>query len=188
MESIAMPEVASIDSLNYFHNSYACTEDSDDELTHYDSPTYYQRRRSKHMETQTEILFRDIEKGEEPSNDDWTLSWHNLSYTISLAKKKGLASLISQEKPEQKCVISRMNGAINSGEVVAILGGSGAGKSTLLNCISGRLTSGKLSGQILLNGRERLASSWRKVCAYVEQDDLVSLSLTAPDVYQSHCI
>jgi ABC-type multidrug transport system ATPase subunit len=75
-----------------------------------------------------------------------------------------------------------MNGSVYAGETVAILGGSGAGKSSLLNCISGRLSSGKVYGKVLLNGHNRDTEKWKKTVSYVEQDDLMFTNLT---VYES---
>jgi len=98
--------------------------------------------------------------------NQWSVSWQDLSYKVPLKKNA------------EKVVIAGMNGAVKAGEMVAILGGSGAGKSTLLNCISGRLTSGTLTGKILLNGHGRKSSSWKKICCYVEQDDLMYINLT----------
>ncbi|KAJ3342991.1 hypothetical protein HDU91_000456, partial [Kappamyces sp. JEL0680] len=58
------------------------------------------------------------------------------------------------------------------------MGGSGAGKSTLLNTLAGRLGPGKLEGDILLDGKERDRSTWNRVCAYVEQDDVLYKTLS----------
>jgi ABC-type multidrug transport system ATPase subunit len=89
-------------------------------------------------------------------------SWNDLSYSVPDPKdKKALRSLLQG-----------MNGVVKSGQVVAIMGSSGAGKSTLLNVLAGRLGGGKLEGSVLVNGQPRVAESWRKLCAYVEQDDL----------------
>jgi ABC-type multidrug transport system ATPase subunit len=93
------------------------------------------------------------------TSSTWSLTWENLSYVIP-AKKKEEAD---------KVILSGMNGAVHAGETVAILGGSGAGKSSLLNCISGRLSMGKLYGQIHLNGHDRDSRKWKKTVSYVEQ-------------------
>jgi ABC-type multidrug transport system ATPase subunit len=76
-----------------------------------------------------------------------------------------------------------MNGCVNAGETVAILGGSGAGKSSLLNCISGRLSSGKVFGQVHLNGKDRDSHKWKKTVSYVEQDDLLFTNLTVHETF-----
>ncbi|EGF83345.1 hypothetical protein BATDEDRAFT_8584 [Batrachochytrium dendrobatidis JAM81] len=77
-----------------------------------------------------------------------------------------------------KTLIQGMFGQVKAGEVVAIMGGSGAGKSTLLNTLAGRIGPGKLTGEILTNGKKRNASTWRQQCAYVEQDDVVFRNLS----------
>lgn len=99
----------------------------------------------------------------------WSLVWKNVTYSIEVKKKK---------QKFKKTIISNMSADIQQGEMCAILGGSGAGKSTLLNAISGRLNGGILEGSILLNGQERSADSWQKVCSYVEQDDILYTNLT----------
>ncbi|KAI8927875.1 P-loop containing nucleoside triphosphate hydrolase protein [Entophlyctis helioformis] len=74
-----------------------------------------------------------------------------------------------------------MNGAVQAGEVVAIMGGSGAGKSTLLNVLAGRIGPGDLSGDVLVNGSPRNPSTWQSQCAYVEQDDLMFKTLSVEE-------
>jgi ATP-binding cassette subfamily G (WHITE) protein 1/ATP-binding cassette subfamily G (WHITE) protein 2 len=77
-----------------------------------------------------------------------------------------------KDKKLTKTLLQGMNGSVKSGEVVAIMGSSGAGKSTLLNVLAGRVGPGELTGDIHINGKPRAADSWRKLCAYVEQDDM----------------
>ena len=60
------------------------------------------------------------------------------------------------------------------------MGSSGAGKSTLLNVLAGRIGNGDLKGDMLVNGNPRESGSWRKLCAYVEQDDLYFSNLNQP--------
>ena len=93
------------------------------------------------------------------SDTDIVFAWHDVSYSIV-------------SKKETKTLLEGMNGYVKSGEVVAIMGGSGAGKSTLLNVLAGRVGKGELVGDITVNGQQRSSESWRKLCAYVEQDDM----------------
>lgn len=94
-------------------------------------------------------------------------SWSNINLKVNISKS------------EDKQLLSGISGNIKAGEIIAIMGGSGAGKSTLLNTLAGRLDpSTILSGDVLIDGKERSANSWRSLCAYVEQDDLLYDSLT----------
>ena len=51
----------------------------------------------------------------------------------------------------------------------------------LLNVLAGRIAGGEVQGSILLNGRTRDKSSWRKTIGYVEQDDLMYQNLTVEE-------
>ena len=51
------------------------------------------------------------------------------------------------------------------------MGPSGAGKSTLLDIISGRKSTGHLSGHITCNGH-RLDHRFKRLSAYVPQEDM----------------
>jgi len=65
---------------------------------------------------------------------------------------------------------------------VAILGGSGAGKTTLLDVLSKRKNSGKITGEVLYNGkRHKGASLPTSMAGYVRQEDYHLGSLTVYD-------
>ncbi|KAJ3327698.1 hypothetical protein HDU93_001833, partial [Gonapodya sp. JEL0774] len=51
-------------------------------------------------------------------------------------------------------------------------------KTTFLNALSGRLTEGKVEGEILFNGEERNSNTWTKDYVMVEQDDEFYSNLT----------
>jgi ABC-type multidrug transport system ATPase subunit len=54
----------------------------------------------------------------------------------------------------------------------ALMGSSGAGKTTLMDVICGRKTEGVMEGEILVNGKPKVDSAFRKLAGYVEQTDL----------------
>lgn len=57
------------------------------------------------------------------------------------------------------------------GTLTALMGVSGAGKTTLLDVLASRVTMGVVSGDMLVNGRQRDQSFQRKT-GYVQQQDL----------------
>ncbi|KAJ3330848.1 hypothetical protein HDU76_004694 [Blyttiomyces sp. JEL0837] len=110
-----------------------------------------------------------------PSKDQkkLELKWSGVSYTIPVGKTG-----------ESRTLLDCVSGYVRQGQVVAIMGGSGAGKSTLLNCLAGRIADQKgseLKGEILVNGELRKKSTWRNLCAYVEQDDLMFTNLSVEE-------
>ncbi|KAJ3103624.1 ATP-binding cassette sub- G member 2 [Phlyctochytrium planicorne] len=102
--------------------------------------------------------------------DGLTLEWQRVGYSVPV--KRG--------QPE-KVLLSGMNGVARPGEILAIMGGSGAGKSTLLNVLAGRIGRGTLSGSITVNNEPRKRSSWRKMAAYVEQEEIMYKNLTVKE-------
>ncbi|KAI9470350.1 P-loop containing nucleoside triphosphate hydrolase protein [Coemansia mojavensis] len=70
-------------------------------------------------------------------------------------------------------VLHNISGEIYPGELVAIMGSSGAGKTTLLNVLAGRVQGGRLYGDIQFNGAKRDPHTFKRMLAFVEQDDLM---------------
>ncbi|KAI9093004.1 P-loop containing nucleoside triphosphate hydrolase protein [Phlyctochytrium arcticum] len=101
-----------------------------------------------------------------------SLTWNNITYTIDLKEKD------ENKKRKTRTLLSNVCGEAKRGELVAIMGSSGAGKTTLLNCLSGRLATGHLSGSILLDNQPRQVKTWKRVMAFVEQDDALYANLT----------
>ncbi|KAI9501389.1 P-loop containing nucleoside triphosphate hydrolase protein [Coemansia spiralis] len=109
------------------------------------------------------------EIGEKAGSASPVLSWDNLNYDV---KTKGHGV---------RRILHDLSGSIYPGELVAIMGSSGAGKTTLLNTLSGRLQGGRLYGDIKFNGAKRVPHDFKRMLAYVEQDDLLHGALTVEE-------
>ncbi|KAF2032545.1 hypothetical protein EK21DRAFT_98928 [Setomelanomma holmii] len=76
-----------------------------------------------------------------------------------------------QIKGETRTILDSVDGWIKPGTLTALMGVSGAGKTTLLDVLASRTTMGVISGNMLVNGRERDESFQRKT-GYVMQQDI----------------
>ena len=74
-------------------------------------------------------------------------------------------------------LISGVSGAVQPGELTAIMGPSGAGKSTLMNILAGYKTS-NVAGEITINNKPRNLRKFRKMSAYIMQ-----VSAQVPQIY-----
>ncbi|XP_063912122.1 ATP-binding cassette sub-family G member 4 [Zophobas morio] len=102
-----------------------------------------------------------------PQRPKVDLAFSNLKYTVKQGKV-------------EKTILKSVSGRLRSGELTAIMGPSGAGKSTLLNILTGYRTDG-VEGQILMNDNERDLSQFRKLSAYIMQDNQLHLNLTVDE-------
>ncbi|KAJ2868205.1 hypothetical protein GGI22_000889 [Coemansia erecta] len=106
-----------------------------------------------------------------PSNigsGDPILSWSDLNYDV-------------KTKDGVRRILTNISGSIYPGELVAIMGASGAGKTTLLNVLAGRVQGGRLYGAINFNGAKRNPHDFKRMLAYVEQDDMMHATLSVKE-------
>ncbi|XP_062517759.1 protein white-like isoform X2 [Corticium candelabrum] len=74
-----------------------------------------------------------------------------------------------------------MTGAVNPGQLIAIIGASGAGKSTFLNVLARQNTARlKVSGSVLVNGKD-IGNEVKDISAYVQQEDIFIGTLTVKE-------
>ncbi|KAI9503814.1 hypothetical protein GGI25_005786 [Coemansia spiralis] len=107
-----------------------------------------------------------------PPSAEVVLGWNNLVYKVKTKVDK---------KDHWRTILHGITGEARAGEAIAIIGSSGAGKTTLLNALSGRIIGGKLSGEILYRGAPRHPGNFKRVTAYVQQDDLMHPLLTVQE-------
>lgn len=89
-----------------------------------------------------------------------TVTFRNLKYTVFIGKKDPLV------------LLQGINGYARPGTLTALMGSSGAGKTTLMDVIAGRKTSGKIEGEVLMNGFPVVKKEFGRITGYVEQQDL----------------
>jgi ABC-type multidrug transport system ATPase subunit len=85
-------------------------------------------------------------------------SWRNVCYDLKI-------------KGENRRILDHVDGWVKPGTLTALMGVSGAGKTTLLDALATRTTMGVISGEMLVDGRQRDQSFQRKT-GYVQQQDL----------------
>ncbi|KAF1787466.1 P-loop containing nucleoside triphosphate hydrolase [Phytophthora cactorum] len=96
------------------------------------------------------------------------LEFRNISCFASVDKKS----------TEQKCVLNKISGSVSRGQVLGLLGPSGSGKTTLLNALAAMQNgTSKFTGELLLDG-SKVTKEYRRIAAYVQQDDSLFSTLT----------
>ncbi|WEW57603.1 GTPase-activating protein [Emydomyces testavorans] len=91
-----------------------------------------------------------------PEKDVFT--WRNVIYDITI-------------KGEPRRLLDNVSGWVRPGTLTALMGVSGAGKTTLLDVLARRITTGVITGDMLVNGRP-LDTSFQRKTGYVQQRDL----------------
>lgn len=100
------------------------------------------------------------------AKDPVDIEFRDLSYTVKVGFRKA-----------EKEILHDINGKFPGSQLIAIMGPSGAGKSTLLDCLSGFRTTG-VEGQVMINGRRRDLTTFRRMSCYITQDDRLQPLLT----------
>eukprot|EP00737_Agarophyton_chilense_P000732 gb/GEZJ01000808.1/.p1 GENE.gb/GEZJ01000808.1/~~gb/GEZJ01000808.1/.p1 ORF type:complete len:707 (-),score=73.98 gb/GEZJ01000808.1/:4786-6906(-) len=104
------------------------------------------------------------------------VSFSNISYHIP-SEHSFLSRLRLAERPAAKQILHSINGYVGSSQSLAILGPSGSGKTTLLNLLAGRSNHPPSAGEVLFDGKKRVARTKRHI-GYVMQDDVFFSNLT----------
>ncbi|KAF2179586.1 putative ABC transporter [Zopfia rhizophila CBS 207.26] len=84
--------------------------------------------------------------------------WQDVCYDIKI-------------KGETRRILDNVDGWVRPGTLTALMGVSGAGKTTLLDVLATRVTTGVITGDMLVDGQQRDASFQRKT-GYVQQQDV----------------
>ncbi|GAA5876426.1 hypothetical protein JCM1840_006022, partial [Sporobolomyces johnsonii] len=85
---------------------------------------------------------------------------------------------VSYTLPSGRRVLDSVSGAVQPGEIMAVLGASGAGKSTFLDILARKSKRGTVGGEILVNGRKVDDAEYRRVVGFVDQEDTLMGTLT----------
>ncbi|KAJ3413932.1 hypothetical protein HDV05_007300 [Chytridiales sp. JEL 0842] len=75
-------------------------------------------------------------------------------------------------------VLNNVHGYVKPGQVMAIMGGSGAGKTTFLDILARKSKAGKVTGELLVNGKAMTDDEYRSIIGYVDQEDTLMDTLT----------
>ncbi|ORY85493.1 putative ABC transporter [Protomyces lactucae-debilis] len=90
-----------------------------------------------------------------------TFTWSDVCYNVPDPANKG----------HQKQLLDHVSGWVKPGQLTCLVGSSGAGKTTLLNTLAQRQTTGVVTGDMLVDGRE-LPSAFQRATGYVQQMDM----------------
>ncbi|KAG7661595.1 ADP1 [[Candida] subhashii] len=85
---------------------------------------------------------------------------------------------ISYEIHDGRTVLNNVFGLVKPRECLAIMGGSGAGKTTLLDILAGKNKSGKITGNIYVNGNIVDPKHYERIVGFVDQEDHLIPTLT----------
>ncbi|KAL0406831.1 UNVERIFIED_CONTAM: ABC transporter G family member 9 [Sesamum latifolium] len=107
-----------------------------------------------------------------------TLKFEDVVYKIKT--EQGGKFLKKTAKNQEKLILKGISGMVLPGEMLAMLGPSGSGKTTLLTGLGGRLTSGRLSGNITYNDKP-FSNAMKRNTGFVTQDDVLYPHLTVTE-------
>jgi len=118
-------------------------------------------------EQQEEIL-------QQISESQSVFTWEDVKYTVPY-------------QGGERQLLNGVNGYAKPGIMVALVGASGAGKTTLLNTLAQRQTTGVVTGDMLVDGRE-LGREFQRGTGFCEQQDLHDMSATIREALEFSAI
>ncbi|KAI9916217.1 hypothetical protein PsorP6_018255 [Peronosclerospora sorghi] len=90
---------------------------------------------------------------------------------------------LSMAFSDAKRILHKISGSVSRDEVLGLKGPSGSGKMTLLNALAAEGNGQtQFTGDLLLDGR-RLSNGYRRIAAYVQQDDSLYSTLTVRESF-----
>ncbi|OJJ70038.1 hypothetical protein ASPBRDRAFT_56781 [Aspergillus brasiliensis CBS 101740] len=104
------------------------------------------------------VQLDDIRKTDALQGKGPIFHWQDVCYDI-------------RNKKEVQRILDHVDGWVQPGTLTALMGVSGAGKTTLLNVLAKRVTTGVVTGDMLINGAPSDTSFQRKT-GYVQQQDV----------------
>ncbi|XP_065211514.1 protein scarlet-like [Planococcus citri] len=110
-------------------------------------------------------------------NKNASLVWRNLSVTVHHVEN----GFLQKKKHISTEIIHNVSGAVETGNLVAILGSSGAGKSTLMGALAHRNQNNVVvEGEITVLGKP-IGKFMNEISGFVFQDDLFVPTLTVKE-------
>lgn len=144
-----------------------------------------------------DTIAEDLETTSSRRKEHVGLVWKDLTFSVPVSVKKTKPSKsdnpngklppepkAKQPKTREKVILHSMSGSVRAGTILAVMGSSGAGKTSLLNLLAGRITTSKgakATGAVCVNGQPRDYNSFKKLAAYVLQDDDMFAELTVEE-------
>ncbi|KAB2063515.1 hypothetical protein ES319_A10G221200v1 [Gossypium barbadense] len=126
------------------------------------------------------------EKAKQEENKNLTFSGVVSMATNPETRKRPLIEVSFKDltltlKGKDKHLLRCVTGKIKPGRITAVMGPSGAGKTTFISALAGKAMGCKMTGLILINGKNESIRSYRKIIGYVPQDDIVHGNLTVEE-------
>ncbi|CBJ33450.1 conserved unknown protein [Ectocarpus siliculosus] len=114
-----------------------------------------------------------------PGDQKVDFRFRDVRFSVEVSKMK--ASLMGGEAGV-KHILGGVSGAVESGQILAIIGSSGAGKTSLLDVLVGKVSAGTkgldITGDVTVNGKAMSKSFFLENAAYVPQEDRLWSALT----------
>ncbi|WVZ84105.1 hypothetical protein U9M48_031167 [Paspalum notatum var. saurae] len=146
--------------------------------------------KGKHRSTHTQVFkyaYGEIEKEKFQQQENKNLTFTGVIAMVKDQQKEITRPLLKVEFRDltlmlgKKKLLRSINGELRPGRVTAVMGPSGAGKTTFLNAVTGKVNGYKMTGSVLVNGKNVNIRSYKKVIGFVPQDDIVHGNLTVEE-------